>query len=513
MFGSRKEPDPFKFQYPQEKDLSSSPWSEGARGPAKPTGDRNNDHVGAMHELMSKNLISKEGEPFHLPVAIPVKVRGNIASVDFSGEGTLQITGFDSDEDAIKAGWMEWRLPGKDIPNYVTYVDNKVGKMFSFRLGDDLAGWWRAKMPGRLASTTGVNVVFWPRGPDSNAKKGGWTFFDAGKYNALLEFALNKVTGWVIWDAELLWNLLTADTLSLGWPKEMLKKINFREHFFSNIYNRMLLVGHARGRMGYDPARTTPVSGMDKVWAFDFGETLWVDRYVKFASAIERHVEFDHPENANLFPGWAADTMATHAVNLRAKMNFIENAKQYRTFVNVHKENKVEILDIAGNLVGIGECYWWDRPSFLLSPEYAADCLVEARRTSIDSPNWLRHDGGVEFVNNRNEFYELLLAGKVEEARKAWEDTYSAYSKYLTSKAKVVPARKSFIDEGIKLPDDWYDNFGQYCLDKVDVMLDWDLFLAYVRSCVERGQWKPVNVTPLRVSAPPEGAAIASTPR
>src|SRR5690606_32396510 len=512
--GSRKGPDPFKFQYPQEKDLSSSPWSEGTKGPAKPAGDRNNDHVGAMQELMSKNLISKEGEPFHLPVAIPVKVRGNIASVDFSGEGTLQITGFDSDEDALNAGWTEWRLPGKDIPNYITYVDNKVGKMFSFRLGDDLAGWWRAKMPGRLASTTGVNVVFWPRGPDSDAKKGGWTFFDAGKYNTLLEFALNKVTGWVIWDAELLWNLLTADTLSLGWPKEMLSKVNFREHFFSNIYDRMLLVGHARGRMGYDPARPTPVSGMDKVWAYDdYGETLWVDRYVKFASAIERHVALKHPENANLFPGWAADAMATHAVHLRAKLDVVGHAEKYRTYVNIHRTNQIEVLDIAGNLVGIGECYWWDRPSFLLSPEHAVDCLIKARSTSIDSPDWLRYDGGIEFVNKNNEFYELLLAGKIEEAKKAWEDSYTTYSKYLQSKAKVVPARPSFTDEGLKLPDNWRENFQQYCLDKVDIMVDWELALDYARNGVERRQWKPGNVTPLRLSAPPEGTAVASTPR
>ncbi len=513
MFGLKKGPDPSKFQYPQEKDLLKAPWSEKMSGPAKAASDRNKDHVESMQELMSKNLISKEGEPFHLPVAIPVKVRGNIALVDFSGEGTLQITGFDSDEAARIAGVQEWMLPGKDVPSYITYVDNKVGKMFSFDLGNDLAGWWRAKMPGRLTSTTGVNVVFWPRGPDSDTKKGGWVFFDAGKYNILLEFALNKITGWVIWDAELLWNLLTADTLSLGWPKEMLHKVNVREHFFNNTYNRMLLVGHARGRMGYDPARPTPVSGMDKVWAVDYGETLWVNRYVKFASAIERHVALKHPENANLFPGWAADAMATHAVHLRAKLNIIEHAEKYRTYVNIHRTNQIEVLDIAGNLVGIGECYWWDRPSFLLSPEYTTDCLVEARRNLIDHPDWLRYDGGVGYVNKRNEFYELLLAGKIEEARKAWEDTYSAYSKYLQSKSKVVPARPSFTDEGMKLPENWRENFQQYCLDKVNITLDWDLGLAYVRNCVERGQWKPVDVTPLRISAPPEGAAIASTPR
>lgn len=508
MFGKQQQP---------RKDVSiEAPWSEKMRGPAKPTNDRDGDYIEGMYEAMSKNLTNKEGEPFHLPVSIPVKVVGNLADVDFSGEGMLQIIGYKSDEDARIASVPEWQLPGKDVPDYITYVDNKVGKMFSFDLGNDLAGWWRARMPGRLAGTTGVNAVFLPiRGSVEDLRKGGWVFFDAGKYNILLEFALNKVTGWTIWDAELLWNLLTADTLSLGWPKEMLKKITVRDQFFCSPYNRMLLIGHVRGRMGYDPAKPTPVSDPEKVFTLsEFrGEMLWVTRYIKFASAIERHVAFEHPENANLFPGWTADTMATRAVHLRTKLGIFEHMEKYRTWININKTNKIEILDIAGNLVGIGECYWEDIPSFLLSPEDTVDQLIGSRRVSIDSPNWLRYDGGIEFVNKRNEFYELLLAGKIEEATKAWHDTYSAYAKYLRSKARVVPARESFIDKGIKLPDDWRDNFSQYCLDKVDIMLDWDLFLAYVKNCVERGQWKPVEVTPLRISAPPEGAVVASTPR
>lgn len=461
------------------------------KGDSKPANNRDRDHIAGAAEFMSKNLVHKEREPFHLPVEIPVKVTGELAGVKFSGEGGVRIIGFESDEAAREAGIEDWRFPGKDIPDYITYIDNKVGKMFSFRIGNDVWGWWRAKMPGRLTSTIGVNVVFLPT--KDEMKKGGWVFFDAGKYNILLEFALNKRMGWTIWDQDTLWNLLTADSLSLGWPRELLMKYNVREHFFSNMYNKLLLAQAVRGRMGQDPSKP-----LRQVPAMMFTEALWVSRYVVYSSAIERFV-FEHPELANLFPGWTADSMATHAINLRYQFKPQEDHQQ-------HKNNQVEIMDIAGNLVGVAESFWWDKPRYILSPEYAVDVLVDMRKVAIDSPGWLKYDGGVDYVSKRNEYLELLLAGKVEEAKQAWEDTYRTYYRYLQSKAKAVPARDGM---DMPTPDNWFENFQVIWLDRVQITAGWDLLLAYVRECVKRGQWKPVNVSPLRISAP-QGAAVTT---
>jgi hypothetical protein len=39
-------------------------------------------------------------------------------------------------------------------------------------------------------------------------------------------------------------------------------------------------------------------------------------------------------------------------------------------------------------------------------------------------------------------------------------------------------------------------------IERLPIMLKWDVLQAYVGESSRRGVWKPVNVTPLRVSTP-----------
>jgi hypothetical protein len=50
--------------------------------------------------------------------------------------------------------------------------------------------------------------------------------------------------------------------------------------------------------------------------------------------------------------------------------------------------------------------------------------------------------------------------------------------------------------------NNWYENYQMMVNDKLDLYADWRLLTFYVKAAVDRGQWKPVNVTPLRIGAP-----------
>ncbi|AIF85400.1 hypothetical protein NTE_03372 [Candidatus Nitrososphaera evergladensis SR1] len=414
------------------------------------------------------NLI-KEGEHFVLPIEIPAKVEGVHGKVPFNGNGIIRIEGFTDDTAARRAGFPEWRIPGKNIPNIFTFVDDKAGPLVRIVPGNDMLGWHRAQKAGRLAKRTGVNIVW-----DVN-ELSGWAFFEAGKNNWLLEYALNKIMGWNLFDEEEAWSLLTADTLAMEWPKEQMMKINLREHFFKNPTNKLMLFRRARGRMEQDPALPLP----ELVGGGGAPERYWVSRYVFASSAIERHV-IRHPELANLYPEWTADALATKYVRMMQKINYVPDA------LEAHLENQVFLADVVGNLIGLGECIDKTEPFLVLSYEHAVEGLQAFRTDRIDSPSWLNHAGGVEHINKCIEWTELLLAGKWEDAAKVEREMYETFEKYLKNGAK---------DTG--------KDFMMLWIERLPIMLMWDVLQAYVGESVRRGIWKPVNVTPLRVNASP----------
>lgn len=413
------------------------------------------------------NLI-KEGEHFVLPIETPAKVEGVHGKVPFNGKGVIRIEGFKDDEAARRAGFPAWRMPGKNIPDTFTFIDDKAGPLVRMVLGNDMLGWHRAHKAGRLAKRNGVNVVW-----DVNGVS-GWGFFEAGKNNWLLEYALNKRMGWTLIDEEDAWNLLTADTLSMGWPKEQMMKINLREHFFKNSLNELILFRKARGRMEQDPAM--PMPGLTGGGA---PERFWILRYVRTSSAIERHV-VKHPELANLYPEWTADALATQYVKMMQKINYVPDA------LEAHLENQVFLADVAGNIIGMGECLDKMWPELILSYEHAVEALQAIRTDRIDSPSWVKYEGGIDYVNKCIEWAELLLAGKWEEAAEVKKNVYEAFETYIKNGAR---------DTG--------KDFMVLWIERTPRMLTYDVLQAYVGESVRRGVWKPVNTTPLRISTPP----------
>jgi hypothetical protein len=412
------------------------------------------------------NLI-KEGEHFALPIEMPAKVEGVHGKVPFNGKGVIRIEGFKDDEAARRAGFPAWRMPGKNIPDTFTFIDDKAGSVVLMVLGNDMLGWHRAHKAGRLAKRNGVNIVW-----DVNDVS-GWGFFEVGKNNWLLEYALNKRMGWNLFDEEDAWNLLTADTLSMGWPKEQMMKINLREHFFKNPLNKLILFRKARGRMEHDPA--VP---MQELTGGGAPERFWISRYVMASSAIERHVA-KHPELANLYPEWTADALATQYVKMMQKIDYVPNA------LEAHLENQVYLADIAGNVIGMGECLDKTEPFLVLSYEHAVEALQVFRTDRIDSHSWLRHAGGIEHVNKCIEWSELSLAGKWEEAAGVKKEMFETFEKYLKNGAQETGK-----------------DFMLLWIERLPIMLMWDVLQAYVGESVRRGVWKPVSVTPLRVNAP-----------
>jgi hypothetical protein len=413
------------------------------------------------------NLI-KEGEHFMLPIEMPAKVEGVHGKVPFNGKGIIRIEGFTDDAAARRAGFPEWRMPGKNIPDIFTFVDDKAGPLVRIVLGNDMLGWHRAHKAGRLAKRTGVNIVW-----DVN-ELSGWAFFEAGKNNWLLEYALNKRMGWSLVDEEEAWSLLTADNLSMEWPKEQMMRINLREHFFKNSMNELMLFKKARGRMEQDPALPLP----ELVGGGGAPERFWVSRYVIASSAIERHV-IRHPELANLYPEWTADALATQYVRMMQKINYVPDT------LEAHLESQVFLADVAGNMIGLGECLDKTEPFLVLSYEHAVEGLQVARTNRIDHPDWIRHNGGIDYINKRIEWTELLLAGKWEEGAGAKEKMHDLFQKYLKNKAH---------DTSRDLMVLW--------IERLPIMLKYDVLQAYVGESVRRGVWKPIDVTPLRVSAP-----------
>lgn len=411
------------------------------------------------------NLI-KEGEHFTLPLEMPARVEGVHGKVPFNGKGVIRIEGFKDDDAASRAGYPAWRMPGKNIPDTFTFIDNKAGPLVRMVLGNDMLGWHRAHKTGRLTKRNGVNVVW-----DVNDVS-GWGFF-AGKSNWLLEYAMNEIMGWNLFDEEDAWNLLTADTLSMGWPKEQMMKINLREHFFKNPLNKLILFRKARGRMEQDPALPMP-----ELVGGGAPERFWISRYVIASSAIERHV-VKHPELANLYPEWTADALATQFVKMMQKINYVPDA------LEAHLENQVFLADIAGNVIGLGECLDKTEPFLVLSYEHAVEGLQVARTNRIDHQDWVVHNGGIDYINKRIEWTELLLAGKWEEAAELKKKMYDLFQKYLESKAQ---------DTGKDVKVLW--------IERLPLMLKYDVLQAYVGESARRGMWKAINVTPLRISAP-----------
>jgi hypothetical protein len=412
------------------------------------------------------NLI-KEGERFMLPIEMPAKVEGVHGEVPFNGKGFIRIVGFKDDGAARRAGFPQWRMPGKNIPDIFTFVDDKAGPLVRIVPGNDMLGWHRVQKAGRLGKRTGVNIVW------NVNELSGWGFFEAGKNNWLLEYALNKIMAWNLFDEEEAWSLLTADTLSMEWPKEQMMKINLREHFFKNPTNKLMLFRRARGRMEQDPALPLP-----ELVGGGAAERFWVSRYVIASSAIERHV-IKHPELANLYPEWTADALTTQYVKMMQKINYVPDA------LGAHLENQVFLADVAGNLIGLGECINKTEPFLLLSYEHAVESLQVARINRIDNPDWIVHSSGIEYVNKRIEWTELLFAGKWEEATEVKTKMYDLFQKYLKSKA-----------------EDTDKDFKVLWIERLPIMLKYDVLQAYVGESVRRGMWKPVSMTPLRVSSP-----------
>lgn len=412
------------------------------------------------------NLI-KEGEHFALPIEMSAKVEGVHGKVPFNGKGVVRIEGFKDDEAARRAGFPAWRMPGKNIPDTFTFIDDKAGPLVRMVLGNDMLGWHRAHKAGRLAKRNGVNIVW-----DVNDVS-GWGFFEAGTNNWLLEYALNKRMGWNLFDEEDAWNLLTADTLSMGWPKEQMMKINLREHFFKSSLNELILFRKARGRMEQDPAVPMP-----ELTGGGTPERFWILRYVMASSAIERHV-VKHLDLANLYPEWTADVLATQYVKMMQKTNYVPDA------LEAQLENQVFLADIAGNVIGMGECLDKTSPELILSCEHAVEALQAIRTDRIESPNWLRFEGGIDFVNKQIEWTELLLAGKWEVAAEQKKNMYDAFQMYVKNKARVTGKE-----------------FMVLWIERIPRMLSWDVLQGYVGESVRRGVWKSVNVTPMRVSQP-----------
>ncbi|WP_337863946.1 hypothetical protein [Nitrososphaera sp.] len=413
-----------------------------------------------------RNII-KEGEHFILPIEMPAKVEGVHGKVPFNGNGVIRIEGFKDDETAKRAGFPAWRMPGKNIPDTFTFVDDKAGPLVRMVLGNDMLGWHRAHKAGRLTKRNGVNVVW-----DVNGVS-GWGFFEAGKNNWLLEYALNKIMGWNLFDEEDAWNVLTADTLSMGWPKEQMMKINLREHFFKNTLNELILFRKARGRMEQDPAVPMP-----ELTGGGAPERFWILRYVMASSAIERHVA-KHPELDNLYPEWTADALATQYVKMMQKINYVPDA------LEAHLENQVFLADVAGNVIGLGESIDKTEPRIILSPEHASEALQVERTANIDNSSWVRYEGGVPYINKRIEWTELILAGKWEEAAEIKNKVYETFRAYLKNAAQNTGK-----------------DFMVLWLERQPLMLMWEVLQAYVGESVRRGLWDPVILTPLRVKAP-----------
>ena len=161
------------------------------------------------------------------------------------------------------------------------------------------------------------------------------------------------------------------------------------------------------------------------------------------------------------------------------KINYIPNA------LESHLENQVFLADIAGNVIGMGECLDKTEPFLVMSYEHAVEGLQVFRTDRIDSPSWSRYEGGIQHVNKCIEWTELLLAGKWEEAAAAKKEMYETLEKYLRNGAR-----------------DTDKDFMVLWIERLPIMLKWDVLQAYVGESVRRGLWKPVNLTPLRVSMP-----------
>jgi hypothetical protein len=418
------------------------------------------------HGKAGLNLI-KEGEHFALPIEMPAKVEGVHGKIPFNGRGVIHIEGFKDDDAAARAGFPSWRMPGKNIPDTLTFIDGKAGPLVRMVLGNDMLGWHGAHKAGRLARRSGVNVVW-----DVNDVS-GWGFFEAGKNNWLLEYALNKIMGWNLFGEEDAWNLLTADTLSMGWPREQMMKVNLREHFFKSPLNKLILFKKARGRMEQDPAVPMP-----ELAGGGAPERFWISRYIQASSAIERHV-VKRQELANLYPEWTADALATQFVKMMQKINYVPDA------LEAHLENQVFLADIAGNITGMGECLDKTEPFLVLSYEHAVEGLQMIRTDRIDSPSWVRHEGGVDYVNKCIEWAELLLAGKWEEAAEVKKKVYETFETYLKNGAR---------DTG--------KDFHVLWIERIPRMLTYDVLQAYVGESVRRGVWRSVSTTPVRISVP-----------
>lgn len=412
--------------------------------------------------MASKYVLPKEGQPYVLPIEIPAKVEGKHGNVEFNGKGKIKLIPYP--DSAIKEYGYDPTCPWKLI-----FIDDKTGPLLELNLGQHVLGWYRAFREGRLAKRNGVDITWSKDGIQ------GRGFFDVGSGNErmLLEFGLNKQMGWSLLDKEDCWTVLTASSAALEWPKELWHKVLLREHFFKNSTNISMLYKKARGRMQHDPAVPLPLlsSGEEP-------EMWWVCRYVQSFSHIERY-SLKHPELANLFPHWTSDSLATKSVEMMQSIDYkcppLEAVLQ----------NKVFLGDIAGNVIGLGEGIDRTEPVEILCPEEAVEALQVMRTDRIDSPTWLAHKGGIDFINKQIEFTELLLAGRVEEAKDAMSSMFALFQTYLKNGAQ---------DKG--------KDFKVLWLERQPRTLAWQVLLAYVTESVKRGIWKPVNITPIRVRAP-----------
>lgn len=398
-----------------------------------------------LGNMVSKYSYPKEEQPFTLPVDLPAKVEGKHGNVEFNGKGTLHVTA-----------------------DKITFIDEKTGPLLDIHVNSEVLGWMRLIKPGRLTKRTGVEVAW--------SKNGlGIGFFELpDNVRKVLEFALNKHMGWTVEKEDDLIGLLTASSESLGWPKEQLEKVAPREHFFANRANIATLARYARGRMQHDPATELP-----RLSNGNPPESIWVLRYTQYLSHIERFVT-KHPDLENLFPYWTVDRLATESVKMMQSIDYKIDVSQSATQI------KPALFDIASNVIGIGESVdMFGGFRIILCPEDAVEILQEWRTADIDSPDWVTHDGGIEYLNKSIEFKELLLAGRTDEARSLMEGMQDTLKRYLMSKAK---------NTGVDAKQLWWERQG--------VLLQYLLLLEYVNESVKRGVWKPVVVSPLRVRAP-----------
>jgi hypothetical protein len=395
--------------------------------------------------MATKHAYPKEGETFTLPIDLPARVEGKHGNVEFTGKGTIHIT-----------------------TDKITFIDEKTGPLVDLIVDRDVVGWMRLVKPGRLAKRTGVEVAWLKEGP-------GLGFFElSDDARKVFEFALNKHMGWTLEKEDDLIGLLTASSESLGWPKEQLEKVAPREHFFANRANIARLARYARGRMQHDPATELPHLSDGNA-----PEAMWVIRYSQYMTRIERFVT-KHPDLANLFPYWTADTLATESVKLMQSIDYQTPVQKATTQI------KPVLLDIAGNVIGIGESLRiLGGNAIVFSPEDAQQFLQNIRTSDIDSTDWVTHKGGIDYLNKRIEFAELLLAGRADEAPDMMVSMQQAYSIYLKSKAE---------NTGVDFLALWWEKQG--------ILTAYTILLMYVAESVKRGVWKPVVMSPLRVSAP-----------